>query len=435
MWNERYRSPTMIRVLINSYACCPNMGSEPGMGWNWIVSLAKYCECFVISEGEFRPQVEEWLSISENEAIASKLHFYWLPIGGNNVENSARIRKMCWNQGDWRFYFYYKRWQKKAARKADEIIAHQPTNIPIQILHQLNMIGFREPGYLWWVAQKHDMPLVWGPIDAKDGFPMEYARNTSINVKAFLFLKNVITRLQLRFMPRVLRMANQSDILFSASSDSQHSISHYWHKQSVLMNETGCSLLEIPMRNLRINNIGTSPIFNIMWCGKMDFRKQLDLAIRAVAESQIPNAVLHVVGDGDNAQYKQLAEQLKVQTIWYGRQPHDEVQKIMQNSDVLLFTSVAEGTPHVITEALANGLPVICHKTCGQGDVIDERVGITCQISTPNESVIGFASALKKLHEHPDLLKQLSEGCVSRAKEITWEKKAQEMVIMYKQYC
>ena len=44
----------MLRILINSYTCCPGMGSEQGMGWNWILSIARHCECHVITEGEYR---------------------------------------------------------------------------------------------------------------------------------------------------------------------------------------------------------------------------------------------------------------------------------------------------------------------------------------------------------------------------------------------
>lgn len=48
----------MISVLINAYACSPNMGSEPGMAWNWCVNLANYCELHIITEGEFRDTIE-----------------------------------------------------------------------------------------------------------------------------------------------------------------------------------------------------------------------------------------------------------------------------------------------------------------------------------------------------------------------------------------
>lgn len=42
----------MLNVLINAYAVAPNWGSEQGMGWNWISNLAKYCNLFIVTEGD-----------------------------------------------------------------------------------------------------------------------------------------------------------------------------------------------------------------------------------------------------------------------------------------------------------------------------------------------------------------------------------------------
>ena len=49
----------MLKILINAYACSPGMGSEPGMAWNWVSNLAKFCELYIITEGEFRDKIEE----------------------------------------------------------------------------------------------------------------------------------------------------------------------------------------------------------------------------------------------------------------------------------------------------------------------------------------------------------------------------------------
>ena len=49
----------MINVLINAYAVAPNWGSEQGLGWNWVINLAKYCNVHVITEGEWRKEIEE----------------------------------------------------------------------------------------------------------------------------------------------------------------------------------------------------------------------------------------------------------------------------------------------------------------------------------------------------------------------------------------
>ena len=48
----------MHKVLINAYACNPDWGSEQGVGWHWSVELAKYCKVIVITEGEFKGNIE-----------------------------------------------------------------------------------------------------------------------------------------------------------------------------------------------------------------------------------------------------------------------------------------------------------------------------------------------------------------------------------------
>ena len=102
----------MLNILINAYACSPKMGSEPGMAWNWCSYLAKHCNLHIITEGEFQRNIEEALSTLPQ---AENMHFYYNPV-------SKEIRKMCWNQGDWRFYYYYNSWQAKTLKIANNII-------------------------------------------------------------------------------------------------------------------------------------------------------------------------------------------------------------------------------------------------------------------------------------------------------------------------
>ena len=37
------------KVLLSAYACEPNKGSEPGVGWNWAKHLAEKYEIYVIT--------------------------------------------------------------------------------------------------------------------------------------------------------------------------------------------------------------------------------------------------------------------------------------------------------------------------------------------------------------------------------------------------
>ena len=403
-----------MKILINAYACSPGMGSEPGMAWNWVSNLAKFCELYIITEGEFRDKIEEVVPTLEQ---GKNMHFFYNPV-------SEKIRKMCWNQGDWRFYKYYREWQWKTYLLAKDICKEEK----IDALHQLNMIGFREPGYLWKLSQENGVPFVWGPVDAKDKFPVAYLDGAGLKTKLFMRLKNFLTGIQLRHSKRVLLAAHQASVIFSASSNSQRSFKKYMNIDSPLLNETGCYVQEHPLIDK-----SQKETFDVLWVGKLDFRKQLGIALQSVAITGNESIRLHIVGGGDAEPYKLLANTLgiKDKCIWHGAVSHDEVQSIMQNSDVFFFTSVAEGTPHVVLEAIGNNLPVVCFDTCGQGDAVNEKVGKKILLTNPSKSSQSFATILNEFEGNRDLLKHLSENCKQRQVELSWAEKAKTMVGWY----
>jgi len=401
----------LLKVLINAYACSPNMGSEPGMAWNWCVNLARHCELHIITEGEFRENIE--LAIP-TLLYGKNMHFYYNPV-------SAEVRQMCWNQGDWRFYKHYKAWQYTTYEMALKIM----NGCTIDIVHQLNMIGFREPGYLWKIP---DIPFVWGPVDAKEKFPIAYLHGANLKTKLVIHLKNFLTVLQLRFSKRVLQIVKRASVVVSASSNAQDTFLRYFKIESPLLNETGCNIQEFPIVDKPYKNT-----LDILWVGKLDFRKQLGLAIRSVAIAMNPDIRLHIVGGGDDRIYRNLAEELNIsdQCIWHGIKKHYEVQKIMQESDVFFFTSVAEGTPHVVLEAISNNLPVLCIDTCGQGDSVNKWVGRKIELSNPKRSEIDFAEQLNYFFSNRDVLKEMAGNCAQRQQELSWEMKAKNMVSIY----
>ena len=403
-----------MKILINAYACSPGMGSEPGMAWNWVSNLAKSCELHIITEGESREKIETVVPTLEQ---GGNMHFYYNPV-------SEEIRKLCWNQGDWRFYKYYREWQWKTYLMAKDICQKEH----IDILHQLNMIGSREPGYLWQLSKENGVPFVWGPVDAKDKFPVAYLDGAGLKTKLFMRLKNFLTGIQLRYSKRVLLAARQSSVIFSASSNSQRSFKKYMNIDSPLLNETGCYVQDHP-----IVDKTDKETFDVLWVGKMDFRKQLALALQTVAKSENNKLRLHIMGGGDAESYQSLAKSYGIadKCIWHGAVSHDEVQDIMQKSDIFLFTSVAEGTPHVVLEAISNNLPVVCFDTCGQGDAVNDKVGRKIPLSSPCQSVSDFAKLLNELEDNRSLLKQLSENCKERQQELSWEEKAKTMMEWY----
>lgn len=85
-----------MKILLSAYACDPNKGSEPGVGWNWAVELSsKGNEVWVITRENNRVSIEKeleahprknlnfcyfdlpiWLKLREKKIIG--IHFYYL---------------------------------------------------------------------------------------------------------------------------------------------------------------------------------------------------------------------------------------------------------------------------------------------------------------------------------------------------------------------
>lgn len=406
-----------MKILINAYACSPGMGSEPGMAWNWVSNLAKFCELYIITEGEFREKIEAVVPTLEQ---GKNMHFYYNPV-------TEEIRKMCWNQGDWRFYKYYREWQWKTYLMAKEICSSEH----IDVLHQLNMIGFREPGNLWKLSKENGVPFVWGPIGGLKQFPLAYLQGAGLKMKLFNRLKNFLNVWQLKHEKRVDEALKTARLLVSSIPDSYRAIKKYKGLESVVIPETGCFLSEdIPTDRFDEKEL------HVMWVGKFDFRKQLPLALRAIAIANNPNIVLDIYGGGYDEQIssaKSVADALGIteKVVWHGNQPNDVVMNAMRKAQVFFFTSVSEDTSTVVLEAVSNRLPVLCFDACGMAAVIDDKVGRKVALSNPAQSAADFAKQLNDLEHDRNLLKQLSETCKQRQTELSWEEKAKTMVEWY----
>lgn len=407
----------MLKVLINAYACSPGMGSEPGMAWNWVKNLAKFCELYIITEGEFREKIEAVVPTLEQGA---NMHFYYNPV-------SDEIRKMCWNQGDWRFYKYYRQWQWKTYLMAKDICEKER----IDVLHQLNMIGFREPGYLWKLSNENGVPFVWGPIGGLKQFPTAYLKGAGLKMQLFMRLKNFLNIWQLKHEKRVDEALKTAKLLISSIPDSYRALKKYKGLESIVIPETGCFLSE----DISTARFDTEE-FHVMWVGKFDFRKQLALALQAVALAKNPKMKLDVYGSGSVGQVemaKRIAEELGIswQVIWHGNQQNDVVMEAMRKAQLFFFTSVNEDTSTVVLEAVSNRLPVVCFDACGMSAVIDDSVCRKIALSHPSQSAHDFARILNELEGNRSLLKHLSENCKQRQMELSWEVKARKVVEEY----
>jgi glycosyltransferase involved in cell wall biosynthesis len=392
----------MLNILISAYAVGPNRGSEPGMAWNWIVNLSKYCNLYVVTEGEFQSDIENEL---KRNNINNIMFFY--------VSVSDDVRRLCWNQGDWRFYSHYRKWQKEILKTSSDIVA----TYQIDLIHHLNMIGFREPGYLYTLNK----PFVVGPIGGFGHVPINY----TYRFPAVEFIQNlmrpIINYYQLRF-GRVRKAYEKASMIIAANSTSIYNLNRLYKHKTKLINETG--LYFDDQTQTKVNDDFNT--FKVVWIGKDVPRKMLNIALDVFKDERFKNVELNIIGvkrQGDS--YKNIK--------YFGWINHKQVQDIIKSSHLLLFTSLLEGTPHVVLESLSKGKPVICFDVCGQGDVVNEHVGFKIIPTTYGKSVKQISEIITDIIDDKEKYKNMCHNTSIEASKHTWEMKANMVSDIYKE--
>lgn len=114
---------------------------------------------------------------------------------------------------------------------------------------------------------------------------------------------------------------------------------------------------------------------------------------------------LKIVGDGPLADRVAEATQRLMGVDWLGRQPKEQVLKLMKEAQVLIFPSIwYEGFPVVIAEAYAVGLPVIASDLGSTSSLIDRgRTGLHFRPGDPED----LASQVEWVLTHPAELAQM----------------------------
>lgn len=401
-----------MKILINCYACSPYKGSEPGMGWNFVKCLATQHQLHIITESKFQTDLEHYFKEHPDEQ--KYYHFYFI-----QKERHKKLRKI-WPPS---YYWFYQRWQKKALLLAKELDIKEN----FDLVHQLNMIGYREPGYLY----KLNKPFIWGPIGGFNITPWRLLHTMGWKGGIFYAFRNIINLYQMHYSKRVKEAIQRSKAIICATQEDHDTVKRLWNKESIIIPEVGLSSSIHPITTKQKERK-----LQICWSGLHIHRKSLNLLIEALAICKTKTEIeLHIIGNGEcNRAWKRLARKKELENIiWHGWVEKEKAIEIMQQSHVFIITSLSDATSTVLLEALSNGIPVIALNHLGFANVITDKCGIKIDIYSQKQVITDLAKAIDYLCTHEKYRMLLSQGAINRAKEFSWKEKALIIHHIYQQ--
>lgn len=121
-----------------------------------------------------------------------------------------------------------------------------------------------------------------------------------------------------------------------------------------------------------------NPKVKVLFIGRLIPRKGFHRVVQALPQVRalvhIPFEV-EVVGTGAHrTELDALAEKLGVSDLirYVGMVPYDQLEKSYQYADIFVLTSLSEGMPSVILEAMGCGLPIIASDVGGNNEIVHE---------------------------------------------------------------
>lgn len=409
-----------MKILVNAYACSPYEGSEAGVAWGFICELSKHHHLWVIVEKEkYEAHIQKFFKA--NLGALENLNFIFIP------KKRRRILRKIWPPS---YYWYYKKWHRDAYEVAKEL--HALHNF--DLAHQLTMVGFREPGFLWEL----DIPFVWGPIGGMGYFPLNFYKYLDLYSILYYVAYNLFNAVHMHYLPRPKQAAIKANAhnnigLIAATVETQICIKKYWGQDSIVIAEIGPPYDDQNLISLKTPQ--PNEIFRIGWAGDLIPRKALNLAMLSLIK--VPahiNWHLEILGDGFmKNKLVRLSAKLGIdsRTTFHGRVSRDQVHRVLNNCDILLITSLRDLTSTVTLEALSIGLPVICLDHLGISDAVTAQCGIKVSIEKSDNCIHDIASAVRYLAEHPAHTNLMSIAAKQRSEFFSWENKIVEINKIY----
>ncbi|MEM7555690.1 MAG: glycosyltransferase [Cyanobacteria bacterium P01_A01_bin.84] len=399
------------RVLVSAYACRPDMGSEPGVGWNVVQQLVKYCDVWVLTRQDNRPAIEAEL---ENNPLPGVCFIYCdLPAWAK-----------WWNYKAKAVQIHYYIWQIIAYFVARKL--HQQINF--DLAHHVTYVKYWSPSFISFLP----IPFIWGPVGGGESAPKPFWKDFSFRGKFYEILRDGARWLG-EHDPFVGMTARKSIIVRVTTEDTARRLYKMGVSNVEIFSETGLSQEEIA--SLGEYPSPTDLPIRFISMGRLLHWKGFHLGLQAFAQAKLSNSEYWILGDGpERKRLELLVEELGIvgQVKFWNRLPRTQTLEKLSQCIALVHPSLHDSGGWVCLEAMAVGRPVLCLDLGGPGTQVTSETGCKVAAHTPEQAVRDLSQAMVRLALEPNLQEKMGLAGQKRVKDLySWEVKGKSLAQLY----
>lgn len=401
-----------LKILLSAYCCEPDRGSEPGVGWNIALGLARHHDVWVLTRNSNRATIEAALGGQR----PAGLHFVYFDL-------PRWLR--WWKRGMRGLQLYYYLWQLGVIGKARAL--HR--RVRFDVAHHLTLGRYWTPSFLWVLP----VPFIWGPVGGGEDAPRSHYGGYGPTGVIYELLRDAARALA-QLDPFVRLTARRSRAGLFATPDTERRIVRLGVNHTVRVHgQTGVSSEELEV----VERAETEPgaPFRILTLGRLLHWKGVHLGLAAFAEADADGAEYWIAGEGpQERRLRRRVESLGIseRVVFLGQVPRKRALELLHSCDVLLHPALHDFSPTVVLEAMAARKPVLCLDLGGPAVQVTDATGLRVSAPTPEAAVAGLARGLRLLRGDPELRRRMGNAGHERVASLfTWDRKVQLLCRLY----
>jgi glycosyltransferase involved in cell wall biosynthesis len=401
------------RVLMSAYACEPDKGSEPGVGWNQVRQMARFHEIWLITRSNNRNRIEKAVSTSP----LANVHWIYF-----DLPPWARI----WKKGKRGVHLYYLLWQAGVYVLGKRL--HR--RVRFDLVHHVSFVNYWMPSLLSLLP----VPFVWGPVGGGESYPGSFVRFFGLRGRLHESLRNAARRLG-ECNPLVRLTARRTSIALAATPETGVRLELLGCRRIELFSQIGMTREEI--RDMTPAAPRGDGLFRLLSVGELLHLKGFDFGLRAFCRLQKvhPDSEYCLIGEGpERNNLEKLSRLLGIsgKVRFEGALRRDQVLKRLPCFDVLLHPSFHDSGSLVCLEAMTAAVPVICLDLGGPGLNVTEETGVKIPAISGEQVVEDMTEALKYLASNSGIARRKGQAGRRRVEEhFCWEAKGERMAKIY----
>lgn len=402
--------PTRLRVLMSAYACEPGKGSEPEVGWQWALQMARFHDVTVVTRTNNRPAIETALEQLRDRGPLPSFVYHDLAPALLRFKRRLGSVKL-----------YYLLWQ----RSARDVISRLHVSHAFDLMHHVTFAAGRYPAAVWG----HRVPSVWGPIGGIESVPwslLPWKHPVSLLGETMRNGHNGLQRMGFFGLPA---RGLASTVALASTPEMKQAFKGFG-LEAELMPTIG---LDASTLTCRQPGPGKGPL-KLLYVGNLISLKGIDLALHALRLAQT-NATFTLYGSGVfESELKALAQRLGLQerVAFKGRLRRREILDAYPHHDVLVFPSLHDTGGYAVIEAMGSRLPVICLDCGGPAVAVQADCGVKVGLGSRANVIAGLATAIQWYDQNREAVTRHGEAARQVVlRDYDWRSKGERMNACY----